>query len=149
MKKVNWTGMVIFSIVVLLVFLVGVSLLGGWGYGGWGGIGPGMMGPGMMGGWGYSPFGWIGMIFMWLIPVSLVLVVVFGIVWLVRAIGGVGGSTLSATRTCPQLWSPLPRPTGTTARTADRPCPRFFSYYMHCVKIVRPKQLPSEANIIL
>ena len=110
MKKVNWTGVVIFSFVVLLVFLVGVSLLGGWGYGGWG-----MMGPGMMGGWGFGPFGWIGMIFMWLIPVSLVVVVVFGIVWLVRAIGGVGGLSLSATRTCPNC--------GRTAQADWRTCP--------------------------
>src|SRR4030065_647618 len=100
MNKVNWSAVVIFCIVVLLVFLVGVSLLGGWGYGGWGRIGPGMMGPGMMGGWGYSPFGWIGMIFMWLIPVGLIALVVFGIVWLVRAIGGIGGTTSSA-RPCP------------------------------------------------
>ena len=101
MNKINWTAIVVFVIVILLVFLVGVSLLGGWGYNGWGGIGPGMMGPGMMGGWGYSPLGWIGMIFMWLIPVSLVVLVVSGIVWLVRTVGGVSGSTLSATRTCP------------------------------------------------
>src|SRR4030066_1670370 len=101
MNKINWTAIVVFVIVMLLVFLVGVSLLGGWGYNGWGGIGPGMMGPGMMGGWGYSPLGWIGMIFMWLIPVSLVVLVVSGIVWLVRTVGGVSGSTLSATRTCP------------------------------------------------
>jgi len=42
----------------------------------------------MMENWGYSsapaPLGWIGMIFMLLIPVGLIVVVVFGIVWLVR-----------------------------------------------------------------
>jgi hypothetical protein len=42
---------------------------------------------------------------MWLIPVSLVVVVVFGIVWLVRAIGGVGGTT-SLARTCPNCGRP-------------------------------------------
>ncbi|OGO27369.1 MAG: hypothetical protein A2Z16_05480 [Chloroflexi bacterium RBG_16_54_18] len=95
MKRVNWTVVGIFSIVVLLVFLAGVSLLGGLGYGGWG-----MMGPGMMGGWGFSPFGWIGMIFMWLIPISLVVLVGFGIAWLVRAIGN-AGRPIAATRPCP------------------------------------------------
>jgi len=37
-----------------------------------------MMGPGMMGGWGFGPFGWIGMIFIWLVPVGLVVLVVLG-----------------------------------------------------------------------
>ena len=79
MNKVNWTAVVIFSIVVLFVFLVGVSLLGGW---------------------GYSPFGWIAMLFMWLIPVGFVVLVVLGIVWLARAIGG-AGKAASIARTCP------------------------------------------------
>jgi hypothetical protein len=114
MKKVNWTAVGIFSIVVLLVFLVGVSLLGGWGYGGWGRIVPGMMGPGMMGGWGFFPFGWIGMIFMWLIPVGLVVIAGLGIAWLVRSIGGAGGP-ISPTRTCPNC--------GRTAQADWRTCP--------------------------
>ena len=37
MNKVNWTAVVIFSIVVLFAFIVGLSLFGGWRYGGWGG----------------------------------------------------------------------------------------------------------------
>ena len=36
MNRINWTMVAVFSVVVLLVFLVGVSLLGGRGYGGWG-----------------------------------------------------------------------------------------------------------------
>ena len=99
MKNVNRTAVVIFCVVVLLVFLVGVSLMGGWGYGGWGRMGPGMMGPGMMGGWGFGPIGWIGMFFMWLIPVGLVVLVVSGIVWVVRAIGG-AGTQLTPSRAC-------------------------------------------------
>ena len=43
MNRVNWTAVIIFSVVVLLVFLAGVSVLGGWGY-----RGGGMMGPGGM-----------------------------------------------------------------------------------------------------
>ena len=68
-------------------------MMGGWGYRGWSMMGPGgMIGPGgMMNNWGYSsspsPLGWIGMIFMWLIPVGLITLTVFGIAWLVRNVG--------------------------------------------------------------
>lgn len=109
MNKINWTVVAVFSIVVLLAFLVGVSLLGGWGYGGWG-----RMGPGMMGGWGFGPFGWFGMIFMWLIPVGLIILVVAGVIWLVRAIGGAGGPP-SPARTCPNC--------GRTVQADWRNCP--------------------------
>ena len=95
MNKVYWTAVAIFSVVALLVLLVGVSLLGGWRYGGWG-----MMGPGMMGGWGFSPFGWIGMIFMWLIPVGFIVLTVLGVVWLVRAVGG-GVNPPAPRQSCP------------------------------------------------
>ncbi len=91
MNKINWTAVAVFGIVVLVAFLVGASLLGG----GWG-----MMGPGMMGGWGFAPFGWIGMTFMWLIPIGFIVLTVLGVVWLVRAVGG--GATLgSPARACP------------------------------------------------
>ncbi|MBI3910735.1 MAG: zinc ribbon domain-containing protein [Armatimonadetes bacterium] len=81
MNKINWSAVAAFGVVVLLAFLIGVSLLGG-GYGGWG-----MMGPGMMGGWGFGSFGWIGMLFMWLIPVGFIVLTVLGVVGLVRAVG--------------------------------------------------------------
>jgi len=79
MKKINWLVVGIISIVVILLLFGGGMMTGGWGYRGWG----------MMGNWGYSPspFGWIGMIFMWLIPVGLVALAVFGVVWLVRNVG--------------------------------------------------------------
>jgi len=91
MNKNNWTVVVI----VALVVLVGVSLLGGWGM-----MGPGMMGPGMMGRWGFTPFGWIGMIFMWLIPIGFLVLTVLGIVWLVRTLGS-GNNPLAPGQTCP------------------------------------------------
>jgi hypothetical protein len=94
MRKVNWTTVLVFSIVVLLAFMVGTGLLGGRGYGGWG-----MMGPGMMGGWGYSPLGWIGMILMWLVPVGFIVLTVLGIVWLVRNLGS--HTPLAPGRACP------------------------------------------------
>ncbi len=99
MKKVNWTAVVIVTIVALLVFQLAASLLGGWGYGGSRYGGWGMMGPGMMGGWGFSPFGWIGMAFMWLIPVGFIALLVLGIVWLARSLGG--STPPSPARTCP------------------------------------------------
>ena len=83
--KVNWTAVIVLSIVALFAFLNGASLIGG--FGGFGGYrGWGMMGPGMMGGWGFAPFGWIGMLLMWMFPLGLLILVVLGIVWLVNAV---------------------------------------------------------------
>lgn len=90
MNKNNWAVVV----VVALILLLAASLFGNWGYGGWG-----MMGPGMMGGWGFAPFGWIGMIFMWLIPIGFLTLIVLGVVWLVRAVGGENSTTPA--RACP------------------------------------------------
>ena len=95
MNKINWNMVAVFGIVVLLIFVIGISLSGGWGYGRWG-----MMGPGMMSGWGFAPFGWIGMLFMWLIPVGFLVLTVLGITWLVRTIGG-GGTLPAPLHTCP------------------------------------------------
>lgn len=90
MKKINWTTVAVFVIVVLLAFMVGTSLFGGWGYRGYG-----MMGPGMMG-WGYSPFGWfgmgLGMLFMWLIPIGVIALIVYGVVALTRSAGNTAPS---------------------------------------------------------
>ncbi|MEW5958169.1 MAG: zinc ribbon domain-containing protein [Chloroflexota bacterium] len=85
MNRVNWTQVGVFAVVVLLVLLIGVGMLGGFGRYGYG---PGMMGPGMMGGWGFGLFGWLGMIFMWIIPLGFLTLLVAGIVWLVRAVSG-------------------------------------------------------------
>ena len=84
MKKVNWIVVSVISVIALLFLFGGGMMMGGWGYRGWSMMGPG----GMMNNWGYasspSPLGWIGMIFMWLIPVGLVVLAAFGVVWLVR-----------------------------------------------------------------
>ena len=84
MKKVNWLFVGIMSFVGLLILFGAGMLMSNWGFRGWG-----MMGPrGMMEDWGYSytaaPLGWVGMIFMWLIPAGLIVLAVFGVVWLVR-----------------------------------------------------------------
>ena len=72
MKKVNWTLVVVISLVVLFILALSASMLSGWGYGGWG-----MMGPWMMG----------GMMFMWLVPVGTIALIAYGITWLVRTTG--------------------------------------------------------------
>ena len=84
MRKVNWLIVGIMSFVIILILFGAGTLMGDWGFRDWG-----MMGPvGMMEDWGYpptpSPLGWMGMIFMWLIPVGLIVLAVFGIVLLVR-----------------------------------------------------------------
>jgi hypothetical protein len=92
--------------VLAVLFVLGFAF-GGWGwwhggccswggygrYGGWG------IGPGMMGG-GFAPFGWIGMLFMALIPLGFLALTVLGIVWLVRAVSG-NLPAPGASRTCP------------------------------------------------
>jgi uncharacterized membrane protein len=95
MNKVNWNSVAAFGIVALFVFLVGVTLLGGRSYSGWG-----MMGPGMMGGWGFAPFGWIGMLFIWLISIGFLVLVVLGIAWLVRELGSRDNPPVPG-QTCP------------------------------------------------
>ena len=84
MHKINWLLVGILSFVSLLILFGAGMLMGDWRYRAWG-----MMGPhGMVENWGYSytpvPLGWVGMIFMSLIPVGLMVLTVFGIVWLAR-----------------------------------------------------------------
>ena len=84
MRKINWLLVGIMGFVIILILFGAGMLIGDWRYRDWG-----MMGPsGMMENWGYSdtsaPLGWIGMIFMWLIPGGLIVLAVFSIVWLVR-----------------------------------------------------------------
>jgi len=98
--KVNWTAAIVLSIVALFAFLIGVSLFGGFGgfggYGGWG-----MMGPEMMGGWGFAPFGWIGMLIMWIFPLGVLALVVLSIVWLVNAVSRPRGQAqVAPAKTC-------------------------------------------------
>ena len=104
MSRINWAYVAVFGIVALLVILIGVSLLGR-AYGGWG---YGMMGPGMMN-WGFAPFGWLVMILMWLVPLTFLALLVAGVIWLVRAIGGQGGAypQSSGTGTCPTCGQPI------------------------------------------
>ena len=83
MQKVNWLVVGMISAVVVLLLFGGGMVMGGGGYPGWGMMG----GYGMMGNWGYSPFGWVGMLFMGLISIGVVVLIVLGVLWLVRKVG--------------------------------------------------------------
>ena len=84
MQKVNWLFVGMISFVILLILFGAGLLMDDWGSRAWGTMGP----LGMMENWGYSstpsPLGWVGMIFMLLIPLGLIALAVFGIGWLVR-----------------------------------------------------------------
>lgn len=86
MKKTNWLAITLIGIIALLALFWLGTMTGGWRYGGYGMMGWGDRGYGGHMGWGFSPFGWIGMTFMWLIPVGFLALTALGIVWLVRAI---------------------------------------------------------------
>ena len=78
MKNVNRWIVSIVAILAILFLFGGGMMWGNRGYG-------------MMGSWGYSPFGWfgmgLGMIFMWIIPIGIVALLVFGVASLVRTAG--------------------------------------------------------------
>jgi len=97
MKKTNWLTVTLIAVIaILILFWIG-AMFGG-GYRGWG-----VMGPGMMGNWGYSPFGWFGMgfgaLFMWLIPIGIIALIVYGVVALTRNAGNTPPS--AALTPCP------------------------------------------------
>lgn len=83
MKKINW-WIVGLGAILAVVFLFGGGMI----FGGWGNRGYGMMGGYGMMNWGYSPLGWfgmvLGMIFMWLIPIGILALIVFGVASLMR-----------------------------------------------------------------
>jgi hypothetical protein len=91
MRKINWTTIILLMVAGLLVLLVAGNLFpfgwSGWGnswamMGGW--HHPGMMG--MLGGWGFSPFGWLFGLTGMLIPLGLLALLIGGAVWLVQQV---------------------------------------------------------------
>ena len=101
---------IVIWIVIGVVALFALGLFGGmfmpfgwnnsaYGYGcdGWNGYGmmgyrgfmPMTLAPGAsagVGGWGMMPFGFLGMAFMWLVPLGVLALIVGGIFWIVRAL---------------------------------------------------------------
>ncbi len=64
MNKLNY-------LTIFVILVAALSLAGGAG----------------MGNWGYAPCGWMGLLFMGLIATGLIVLAVFGVVWLVRNVG--------------------------------------------------------------
>lgn len=87
-KRMMWVVIAIVGLVVVFVILAGSGLLGwGWRTGTWG-----VMGPAMMGRWGFASLGWLGMLWMALIPLGFLILVVTGVAWLVSQLfTGAGG----------------------------------------------------------
>lgn len=121
MSRINWTQVLVFGLVALVVFLVGISLLPMLFGGGYWEMGPRMTGRGgMRGGWcpwcgGTGQFGGggllgglFGLLFTLLgllIPLGLLGLLIVGGVWLVRNVGGVTAPPAPA-KTCPGCGRP-------------------------------------------
>ena len=97
MKKVNWWIVGSVAVLAALFFFGGGFMWGNRGYGLMGG-------DGMMGNWGYSPFGWfgmgLGMIFMWLIPIGVLALIVYGVIALARTNGNPSYASQSPCPNC-------------------------------------------------
>jgi hypothetical protein len=120
MNTINWTQIGVFAAIVLVVFLIGITLLP-FLFGGWGMMGPAMMGSGsseglcpFCGGTGRSTGGFFGGIFGWvsiltgmLLPLGLLVLVILGIVWLVRAGSQPPSGTPPAPRACRKCGKPV------------------------------------------
>lgn len=65
-------------------FAFGYGCANGWN--GYGSMMGGYRGMPIMGGWGMAPFGILGMLFMWLIPLGGLALIVGGIFWIVRSL---------------------------------------------------------------
>ena len=121
MSRINWTRVLVFGLVAMVVFLIGISILPMFFGSGYWGMGPGMMGRGgMMGGWcpwcgGTGQFGSGGLLgglfgFLFtllglLIPIGLLVLLILGGVWLVRSMGGVTAPPAPA-KNCPGCGRP-------------------------------------------
>jgi hypothetical protein len=107
MKTWQWVTIIIVAVAALLVGAVlGPLFVGGGGPGYWNR--GGMMGgySGMMG--GFAPFGWIGMLLMWVFPLGVLVLVVLGIVWLVNAVSrSRGQAPVAPAKTCPNCARPV------------------------------------------
>jgi uncharacterized membrane protein len=90
-SKIGWILTIILGLVVL--FLLPSLMMGRF----WGNGYNGMMGGygGMMGGWGFmNPFGFLGMALMWLLPIGILVLLVYGAVSLFKGLNRSGNAPL-------------------------------------------------------
>lgn len=118
MEKINWTQVLVFGLVVLVVFALGIGVLVLL-FGGWGTMGSGMMGPGgMRGGWcpwcggtgrgvGGVLAAVIGLSLGCLLPLALLALLILGIVWLTRNTGRDRTTSTKPAATCPTCGRPV------------------------------------------
>ncbi len=136
MNRVNWVQMLVVGLVVLLVLLIGASWLGG--YGGRG-MWSGMMGPGMMGNWNFGSFGWLAMIFMWLLPLGFLILLGVGIAWLFRQASGSSRATGRSTG------DPSQTETGQPCPNCGRPVQADWQLCPYCGQKLEQGQARSRA----
>lgn len=104
-KTIGW--ILAIGAVLLLALPILWMISGMWGYGGMMG-GYGMMGRGS--GY-YNPLGWLGMVFMWLVPLGIVILLVVGVVALIN----------NLTRSASKPSQPIPPATGKTCPSCGKP----------------------------
>jgi hypothetical protein len=107
MKTWQWVTIIVVAVAALLVgAALGPIFLWGSGLGYQGMMGG--YGRGMMSGFGFAPFGLIGMLLMWVFPLGVLVLVVLGIVWLVNAVSRPRGQApVAPAGTCPNCAQPV------------------------------------------
>lgn len=100
-STIGWILAIVFGL-LLLVLLPSMWMIGRPWFGGYGGM--------MSGGFrSMHPFGWVGMMFWWLIPVGVIALLVVGAVALVNSLNRSGSAThppVIEGRTCPSCGKP-------------------------------------------
>ena len=105
MKTWQWVSIIVVALVACLIgIVIGPYFAFGRGFGSYGMMGG--YGGGMMG--GLAPFGWIGMLLMWVFPLGVLVLVVLGIVWLVNVASRPRGQApVAPAKTCPNCARPV------------------------------------------
>lgn len=112
MKSVNWSQVLVFVLIVLVVFGLGITVLGLFFGGGYGMMGPRMMEPGGM--WGWWPHSWgavpvggrlFGLFLFCLLPLGVLVGLILLGVWLFSNRGQ--DTTPATSETCPNCGKPV------------------------------------------
>ncbi len=112
MKSVNWSQVLVFVLIVLVVFGLGITVLGLFFGGGYGMMGPSMMDPDGM--WGWWPRSWgtvplggrlFGLFLFCLLPLGVLIGLILLGIWLFSSRGQ--EATPTVTSTCPNCGKPV------------------------------------------